>query len=54
MMRAWTSAWRRCASYLFFTHSFRAGRVSRIAAHLSKEDALADIVARYRGRSWPS
>jgi SnoaL-like domain len=40
--------------YLFFMHSFRDGRVSRIAAHLSKEAALADIAARYRGRAWPS
>jgi hypothetical protein len=40
--------------YLFFVHSFRDGRVSRIAAHMSKEAALADIAARYRGRPWPS
>jgi hypothetical protein len=40
--------------YLFFVHSFRDGRVSRIAAHMTKEAALADIAARYRGRSWPS
>jgi hypothetical protein len=40
--------------YLFFTHSFRTGRVSRIAAHLTKEGALRDIAARYRGRTWPS
>jgi SnoaL-like domain len=40
--------------YLFFVHSFRDGRVSRIAAHMSKEAALADIAARYRGRAWPS
>ena len=32
--------------YLFFVHSFRDGRVSRIAAHTSKEAALADIDAR--------
>jgi ketosteroid isomerase-like protein len=29
--------------YLFFVHSFRDGRVSRIAAHSSKEAALRDI-----------
>jgi SnoaL-like protein len=40
--------------YLFFVHSFRDGRVSRIAAHVSKDAALADIAARYRGRAWPS
>jgi hypothetical protein len=40
--------------YLFFVHSFRDGRVSRIAAHMTKEAALADIAARYRGRTWPS
>jgi predicted SnoaL-like aldol condensation-catalyzing enzyme len=40
--------------YLFFVHSFRDGRVSRIAAHMTKEAALADIAARYRGRPWPS
>jgi hypothetical protein len=32
--------------YLFFVHSCRGGRVSRIAAHTSKEAALADIEAR--------
>jgi hypothetical protein len=32
--------------YLFFVHSFRAGRVSRIAAHTTKEGALADIAER--------
>jgi predicted SnoaL-like aldol condensation-catalyzing enzyme len=32
--------------YLFFVHSFREGRVSRIAAHTTKEGALADIAAR--------
>jgi hypothetical protein len=32
--------------YLFFVHSFRDGRVSRIAAHTTKQDALADIAAR--------
>jgi hypothetical protein len=32
--------------YLFFVHSCRYGRVSRIAAHVTKEDALADIAAR--------
>jgi ketosteroid isomerase-like protein len=35
--------------YLFFVHSFRAGRVARIAAYTSKEDALADITARQNG-----
>jgi hypothetical protein len=40
--------------YLFFVHGFRDGRVSRIAAHTTKDAALADIAARYRGRSWPS
>jgi hypothetical protein len=40
--------------YLFFVHSFRDGRVSRIAAHASKEAALTDITARYRGQAWPS
>ena len=40
--------------YLFFVHSFRDGRVTRIAAHTSKEAALADIAARYGGRAWPS
>jgi predicted SnoaL-like aldol condensation-catalyzing enzyme len=40
--------------YLFFVHSFREGRVCRIAAHLTKDDALADIEERYRGRPWPS
>jgi SnoaL-like protein len=40
--------------YLFFVHSFRGGRVSRIAAHLTKDAALADIAARYRGPAWPS
>jgi hypothetical protein len=32
--------------YLFFVHSFRAGRVSRIAAHMTKDAALADIEER--------
>jgi ketosteroid isomerase-like protein len=32
--------------YLFFVHSVRDGRVSRIAACSSREDALADIAAR--------
>jgi SnoaL-like domain len=32
--------------YLFFVHSFRGGRVSRIAAHTTKEGALADIEER--------
>jgi predicted SnoaL-like aldol condensation-catalyzing enzyme len=40
--------------YLFFVHSFREGQVSRIAAHTTKDAALADIAARYRGRAWPS
>lgn len=40
--------------YLFFVHSFRNARVSRIAAHLSKDAALADIAERYRGQAWPS
>jgi hypothetical protein len=40
--------------YLYFVHSFRDGRVSRLAAHVSKEDALADIASRYRGQQWPS
>jgi predicted SnoaL-like aldol condensation-catalyzing enzyme len=40
--------------YLFFVHSFHEGRVSRIAAHTTKDAALADIAERYRGRAWPS
>jgi hypothetical protein len=40
--------------YLYFVHSFRDGRVSRIAAHATREDALADIASRYRGQAWPS
>jgi hypothetical protein len=28
--------------------------VSRIAAHTTKEAALADIAERYRGQAWPS
>jgi len=32
--------------YLFFVHSFNDGRVSRIAAHLSREAALAEIAQR--------
>jgi len=32
--------------YLYFVHGFREGRVARIAAYTSKEDALADIRAR--------
>jgi hypothetical protein len=40
--------------YLYFVHSFRDGQVCRIAAHVSREDALADIAARYRGPQWPS
>jgi hypothetical protein len=33
-------------AYLFFVHSFRDGRVARIAAYTSKDDALADIRSR--------
>jgi hypothetical protein len=40
--------------YLFFAHAFRDGRVSRIAAHVSKDAALADIAERYGGPQWPS
>jgi predicted SnoaL-like aldol condensation-catalyzing enzyme len=40
--------------YLFFVHSFRDRRVCRIAAHSTKDAALADITERYRGQSWPS
>jgi hypothetical protein len=40
--------------YLFFVHSFVDGRVSRIAAHATKDAALTDIAARYRGQAWPS
>ena len=40
--------------YLYFVHSFRDGRVSRIAAHTTKDAALADIAERYRGQTWPS
>jgi SnoaL-like domain len=40
--------------YLFFVHSFHEGRVSRLAAHLTKDAALADIAARYGGPAWPS
>jgi predicted SnoaL-like aldol condensation-catalyzing enzyme len=40
--------------YLFFVHSFRDGRVSRIAAHVTKDAALTDIEDRYRGQAWPS
>jgi len=32
--------------YLFFVHSFRNGRVARIAAYTSREDALADVTGR--------
>ncbi len=32
--------------YLFFVHSVRDGRVSRLSAHHSREAALADIDAR--------
>jgi SnoaL-like domain len=39
--------------YLFFVHSFRDGRVSRIAAHVTKDAALTDIADRYRGQAWP-
>ncbi len=35
--------------YLFFVHSFRDGRVARIAAYTDKEAALADITARGDG-----
>jgi hypothetical protein len=35
--------------YLYFVHSFRDGRVARIAAHASREDALADIRSRATG-----
>jgi hypothetical protein len=34
--------------YLFFVHSCRDGRVSRIAAHTTKEAALAEIDERAR------
>jgi hypothetical protein len=44
----------RPAGYLFFVHSFLDGRVSRIAAHVTKDAALSDIAARYRGQAWPS
>jgi hypothetical protein len=40
--------------YLYFAHSFRDGRVSRIAAHATRDAALADIASRYRGQAWPS
>jgi hypothetical protein len=40
--------------YLFFAHGFRDGRVSRIAAHTTKDAALADIAERYGGQAWPS
>jgi ketosteroid isomerase-like protein len=32
--------------YLFFVHSFRAGRVARIAAFTTREAALADVAGR--------
>jgi hypothetical protein len=32
--------------YLFFVHSFREGRVARIAAHMTRDAALADITTR--------
>jgi ketosteroid isomerase-like protein len=35
--------------YLFFVHSFREGRVARIAAFTSKEAALADVAGRASG-----
>ena len=41
-------------AYLFFAHGFRDGRVSRIAAHTTKQAALADMASRYRGQAWPS
>jgi SnoaL-like domain len=41
-------------AYLFFAHGFRDGRVSRIAAHTTKDAALTDIASRYRGQAWPS
>jgi SnoaL-like domain len=34
--------------YLYFAHSFRDGRVARIAAHTTREAALDDIAARAR------
>ena len=34
---------------LFFVHSFREGRVARIAAFTSKEAALADVAGRASG-----
>jgi hypothetical protein len=37
-----------------FVDSFLDGRVSRIAAHVTKDAALADIAGRYRGQAWPS
>jgi hypothetical protein len=40
--------------YLYFVHSFHDGRVSRIAAHVSREAALADIAERYGGQTWQS
>ena len=40
--------------YLYFVHSFRDGQVSRIAACVSRDAALADIAERYRGQAWPS
>jgi hypothetical protein len=36
-------------AYLFFVHSFRDARVSRIAAHTTKAEALADIKTRANG-----
>ena len=45
------SRWIRSAGgirgdYLFFVHSFRDGRVARIAAHTTRDAALADIATR--------
>jgi hypothetical protein len=40
--------------YLYVVHSFRDGRVFRIAAHVSRDAALADIAERYGGQAWPS
>jgi predicted SnoaL-like aldol condensation-catalyzing enzyme len=34
--------------YMFFVHSVRDGRISRLSAHSSREAALADIDARAR------
>lgn len=32
--------------YMFFVHSVREGRISRLSAHTSRQAALADIAAR--------